>query len=325
MQRPRKNGSHRSRPHRSHGDTEAGSWPPRRSSWWPRRDRVPSREWQRNVASDRATPSLDGRDQPFDRRSPHGGPRRCCRSDRAPTRIAVGEGGVWLLSGPTLVHVDEHSKGVESSIGLDCFLTGSFAIGYRIVWISGTGGFDRIDPATNEKLKPIPVPFAQIGGAPAFSGIAVGAKAVWGADYAQGNIARVDVKTSHRRNWYLTGSCRHGDEVSPAVFADNRRVLNLFRTERAGLHAIRPTRPNTSRLRITPSLLRGVNRALTLSRRLMGKQLSSCFLQGEALTPLSDSRPINAARSASGRVSASSSSPAPASPTAATTRVPMSS
>jgi class 3 adenylate cyclase/streptogramin lyase len=117
-------------------------------------------------------------------------------SDRAPSRIAVGEGGVWLLTGSTLVHVDELSKKVESSIGLDSFLTGSLAIGYRTVWITGTGGFDRINPATNEKLKSIPVPFPQMGGVPTFSDIAVGAGAVWGADYASGNIARVNPQTS---------------------------------------------------------------------------------------------------------------------------------
>jgi class 3 adenylate cyclase/streptogramin lyase len=127
-------------------------------------------------------------------------------SDRAPTRIAVGEGGVWLLSGSTLVHVDELSKKVESSVGLDSFLTGSLAIGYRTVWITGTGGFDRIDPATNEKLKPIPVPFTQMGGVPTFSGIAVGAGAVWGADYAQGNLARVDPRTSVVKAFHPGGS-----------------------------------------------------------------------------------------------------------------------
>lgn len=127
-------------------------------------------------------------------------------SDRAPTRIAVGEEGVWLLSGSTLVHVDEHSRKVESTIGLDSFLTGSLAIGYRTVWISGTGGFDRIDPATNEQLKPISVPFLQMGGVPTFSGIAVGAGVVWGAGYAQGIIVRVDPRTSRLKMFHPGGA-----------------------------------------------------------------------------------------------------------------------
>ena len=128
-------------------------------------------------------------------------------SERAiPIRIAVGEGGVWLLSGSTLVHVDQISKNVEDTIELDSFLTGSLAIGYRTVWVSGMGGFDRIDPATNERLKPIPVPFAQFAGVPTFSGITVGAGAVWGADYTQGNIARVDQRTSQVKAFHPGGS-----------------------------------------------------------------------------------------------------------------------
>jgi class 3 adenylate cyclase/streptogramin lyase len=128
-------------------------------------------------------------------------------SERAiPTRIAVGEGGVWLLSGATLVHVDEQSKKVESTIGLDSSLTGSLAIGYQTVWVGGMGGFDRIDPATNEQLKPISVPFVQLGSLPTFSGITVGAGAVWGTDFGQGTIARVDQRTSAVKTFRPGGS-----------------------------------------------------------------------------------------------------------------------
>jgi YVTN family beta-propeller protein len=112
-----------------------------------------------------------------------------------PTRIAVGEGGLWTanFTGRTLSRIDPKGGSVVSTIGTDATPTG-LAAGEGSVWVADefTGTVSRVDPGTNTIVDTI-----RVGGMPV--AVAVGAGAVWIADAVGGVVIRLDPTTNARR------------------------------------------------------------------------------------------------------------------------------
>jgi streptogramin lyase len=73
-------------------------------------------------------------------------------------QVAVGEGGVWVLTGPSVIDVDLGSGAINGVIDLPLGSPGygtGIAVASRTVWV-GTGvGLARVNPATGEQLKPV--------------------------------------------------------------------------------------------------------------------------------------------------------------------------
>jgi hypothetical protein len=106
-----------------------------------------------------------------------------------PPRIAVGEGGVWIVD-PRFIegdvwHVDPARRQVVATIEQAAT---TVAVGDLAVWLAGCGGACQVDPATNLVVRRIRLP----GRAPA-SGLAVGAGAVW-VSFSDGQVSRIDLK-----------------------------------------------------------------------------------------------------------------------------------
>jgi predicted Ser/Thr protein kinase len=104
--------------------------------------------------------------------------------------FAAGEGGVWVANFASVQHVDPVSATVRALVHVDSpFLTPIVA--FRTVWIATDRQIERINPATDELLRPIDLrPYE---GIPIPSYIAAGSGAVW---VAQGEILyRIDPTT----------------------------------------------------------------------------------------------------------------------------------
>jgi serine/threonine protein kinase len=105
--------------------------------------------------------------------------------------FAAGEGGVWVANFASVQHVDPVSATVRALVQVDSpFLTPIVA--FRTVWIATDRQIERINPATDELLRPIDLrPYE---GIPIPSYIAAGSGAVW---VAQGEILyRIDPTTN---------------------------------------------------------------------------------------------------------------------------------
>ncbi len=105
--------------------------------------------------------------------------------------LAVGEGGVWVGVPPNLVHVDPNRGTIESTIVLQSFSVLPL-VGFRTIWVAAATGVERINPATDEVLRPIRLRTQQ--GIATGGSIAIGEGAVWvGDDQA---LYRIDPATS---------------------------------------------------------------------------------------------------------------------------------
>ncbi|HJS26110.1 MAG TPA: protein kinase [Actinomycetota bacterium] len=122
--------------------------------------------------------------------------------------VEVGEGGVWVLSGDTVTHVDPDDSSVVEEIPLGSPVSGSdsLAVGYRTVWVGTVPGMARIDPIDDDHLRPVRL-FEQPG---AYNGVevALGNSSVWAAT-GDGELTRVDPETAEP-----TGSNDVGPNVS---------------------------------------------------------------------------------------------------------------
>ena len=152
--------------------------------------------------------------------------------DNAPS-VAVGEGGVWVLTSFTVDQFD----GDDASLVEHITFSGnsdSFAVGFRTVWVGAAPGMVRIDPIDGDLLRPVrvyppgtneqnqrskvavgegsawvltgdgeltrvdPTTGGRIGVVDAWqgaSGVAAGLDAVWVIDNLQGTLTRVDPDT----------------------------------------------------------------------------------------------------------------------------------
>jgi hypothetical protein len=114
--------------------------------------------------------------------------------------IAVGEGGVWLMSSTILVHLDEESGKIvgtrQVTGGNGGCSSNSLAVGDRAVWITQTSGgqvVTRLDPSTDDNLHPVRL-------APRYAvSVTVGAGAVWVAT-GDGNVIRLQSDTGRVRD-----------------------------------------------------------------------------------------------------------------------------
>ncbi|MGH2969088.1 MAG: protein kinase domain-containing protein, partial [Solirubrobacteraceae bacterium] len=123
----------------------------------------------------------------------------------APTNIAVGEGGVWVLDAE-----DERVSRLDPETGrrVDAFETGSrptdLAAGAGAVWVgnagerwSATASVSRVDPDSTAVTRTVRLP-APPEGSDTFSAgypsIAVGAGAVWAVN-PEGTVSRIDPST----------------------------------------------------------------------------------------------------------------------------------
>jgi hypothetical protein len=148
--------------------------------------------------------------------------------------VAVGEGGVWVLTSDTVDQFDVDDGSIVDHIAISGIGVDSFAVGFRTVWVGAPPGLVRIDPIDGDALPPVrvfpegtdefnqrpkialgegsawvltgdgeltrvdPMTGRRIGMVDAWqsaSGVAVGLDAVWVIDNLQGTLTRVDPET----------------------------------------------------------------------------------------------------------------------------------
>ncbi len=90
--------------------------------------------------------------------------------------FAAGEGGLWVTNFANLQHVDPVSGTVRANVPIQSpFLTP--VVAFRIVWIATDDAVERVNPATDELLRPIRL--EQVSGIAIPPYIAAGEGAVW--------------------------------------------------------------------------------------------------------------------------------------------------
>lgn len=148
--------------------------------------------------------------------------------------FAAGEGGLWVANFANVQHVDPVSATVRGTVHIDSpFL--SPIVAFRTVWVATDDAVDRINPATDQLLRPIELtpitgiavpPYIAAGeGAvwvvldttltkidpatneivgetpvPGSTGIAVGEGAVWVIDKLSGSLTAIDPETGAVRD-----------------------------------------------------------------------------------------------------------------------------
>jgi len=72
-------------------------------------------------------------------------------------KVEVGEGGVWMIAGDTVTHVDADDASLveKISLGSGSFSSETIAVGFRTVWVGAVPGIVRIDPIDGEHLRPV--------------------------------------------------------------------------------------------------------------------------------------------------------------------------
>ena len=92
--------------------------------------------------------------------------------------LAAGEGGVWVANFANVQHVDPLSATTRATVPIDApFL--SPVVAFRTVWVATGDSVERINPATDELLRPIRL--SAIGGIALPAIVAAGEGAVWAA------------------------------------------------------------------------------------------------------------------------------------------------
>ena len=127
----------------------------------------------------------------------------------APSNVAVGEGGVWVLNTEerTISRIDPKTKKVVRRFEIGG-VPSDIAAGAGALWVgkgggpenNGTVSISRVDPASNRITRTLRLPDTAGGGSwpsVGFPGIAVGAGAVWAINPDQ-TISRIDPKTGRR-------------------------------------------------------------------------------------------------------------------------------
>jgi streptogramin lyase/predicted Ser/Thr protein kinase len=109
-------------------------------------------------------------------------------------QVEVGEGGIWVLVGPTVVHVDPTDGTIVGKVDLGANAGSTFdsiVVGSRTVWVGALPGIVRINPATDQMLRPVRLmPPGVIQ--PTY--VALGAGRAWGLTSAA-HLTRVDPQT----------------------------------------------------------------------------------------------------------------------------------
>jgi hypothetical protein len=122
-------------------------------------------------------------------------------TDRTPTRVAVGEGAVWVTTGETVTRLDPQTLEVEATISLGPGhanlpqIATDIAVGEGGIWVAAGVQGDyptaivRIDPRTNRVVAQV----KPLGGT---NGLAVGEGAVWATVAEPAFLLRIDPVTN---------------------------------------------------------------------------------------------------------------------------------
>ena len=117
-------------------------------------------------------------------------------SDQHP-QVEIDESGVWVLAGVNVVHVEPTDGTIVGTVTLGGggFQSTSMAVGYRTVWVGSYPGIVRIDPISDQTLRPVRLSAPSNTGSPGGTvGVAVGAGSAWGVT-SDGRLIRVDPHT----------------------------------------------------------------------------------------------------------------------------------
>ena len=101
------------------------------------------------------------------------------------TRVAVGEGAVWVLQDDRLLKIDPRSNQVQTAIPKIGGST-AIAVGEGGVWVPERSKLLKIDPQTGHVIARLPV---------ICRSVAVGAGSVWAANPKKGTVSRIDPRT----------------------------------------------------------------------------------------------------------------------------------
>jgi len=115
--------------------------------------------------------------------------------------MAVGEGGVWLLQAPLLLHIDPLHEEIRSDqIDVGIGPSQSVLTAFDAVWVLTGNSLYRVNPATDEPVEflHLPVP----SGIATYS-VAVGGDSIW-VGQSDGTVVRLDPRTG-ARDQFQTG------------------------------------------------------------------------------------------------------------------------
>jgi YVTN family beta-propeller protein len=164
----------------------------------------------------------------------------------APTRLAVTEGAVWVLTPPdnSVSRIDPATNQVMATIPVGRAPSG-LAVGAGAVWVPrhSDGTVVRIDPATNQVMATIPV-------GPAPGAVTVAGGVVWVA-LPNGGLGRID-PASNRSTVVRIPRCCDGELAAGqgALWVANRGDGTLVRVDAAtGRVAARVLLPRTTEQR----------------------------------------------------------------------------
>jgi class 3 adenylate cyclase/streptogramin lyase len=106
--------------------------------------------------------------------------------------IAVGQGGVWLLQPPSLLHVDPQHLDVRDRILLGHAASHAVVVGFDAIWALGDRTLYRVNPATDDRNTFLTIPETGI----TTLSVAL-ADAVW-VGVSNGDLIRMDPRTEAR-------------------------------------------------------------------------------------------------------------------------------
>jgi hypothetical protein len=128
--------------------------------------------------------------------------------DNAPS-VAVGEGGVWVLTSTTVDHFDVDDASLVEHIPVSPTPVDSFAVGYRTVWVGAPPGLVRIDPIDGDPLPPVRVYPPETNDFNQRPKVAVGEGSAWVLT-GDGELTRVDPTTGKRNGFVDVGLSESG-------------------------------------------------------------------------------------------------------------------
>jgi len=151
--------------------------------------------------------------------------------------MAVGEGGVWILTSAfgqrRVLRFDVDDASFVERISLDVASgEASIAVGFRTVWVGAQPGIVRVDPIDGDLLRPVRL---YPPGALVVSQVALGEGSVW-ALTGDGELSRVDATTGRRTGVVDVGQSATGLAVGfDAVWVIDELQGTLTRVDPARL------------------------------------------------------------------------------------------
>jgi ABC-type branched-subunit amino acid transport system substrate-binding protein/DNA-binding beta-propeller fold protein YncE/predicted Ser/Thr protein kinase len=163
----------------------------------------------------------------------------------APSNVAVGEGGVWVLSSETrtVSRIDPRTRKVASTIEMEG-IPSDIAVGAGSVWVGTVGGrtdvnttgsISKIDPATGKVVRTVRLPSKGSGWASVgYPGIAIGEGAVWAVNPKE-SISRIEPRSGRVTGEVKVEAGRIAAGKEGVWFLDGKSVTQVdTRTNRPG-------------------------------------------------------------------------------------------